>query len=416
MDIKTCFDARADFGAIGNGQTHPLKWRFKNIESAREVYPHAISIDDEQDWAAIQGAFLAAWKHVRETLARGPGAGIHRTGTSFSPPVYIPPGVYMINRPVKVYPHTSAYGSCWGHTQLQLTNWLPDAEPMNTNPQGIMWNGPTKKSSAIFWLLGDVEWPVSSGLKVAGMVNSFHDLGFKCHDGPGIFIGSNQNQLTIRDCWFNGYGDGPSGLSIVANITDSSTQITNLFLHHCQIEGCKAGPVLDRVMVGEISNLQIDTCGGGIYVGTADAVNIDNNKITCCLPTPKGPFLNGIWVGLALSSSISNNIIKGVTKSAIKVLGRGTSISGNKITMSNSSQLTKGYGIHIVGPSQQFGGNMAELRSQNGPYIIDGNCFDYDTAPPASLSPVFLDADPGTKILARGSDVPVEPVSPASIS
>jgi hypothetical protein len=393
MEIKNELNAR-DFGALGNGQTHPLRWSFETLPLAQEKYPHALSLDDELDWAAIQLAFYSARDYVRNTLARGEGAGIHRTGTSFAPPVFIPPGRFMINRPIKVYPHCSAYGCDWGGSQLQWVSGKEAPEPMATNPQGIMFVGPTLKRSCILWLQGDEEWPAGSKLQVAGMVNSIRGLGFKTHEGPGIYIGSNQNQLTIRDCWFNGYGDGPTGLGIVANVRDSSQQTSNLFLHHCQMEGCAAAVVLDRVAIGEIHNLQIDSCGAGIYVGSTKSASINQNKITALLPNPAQPFLYGIHVGCAISTSISNNIIEDVQRSAIKVLGRAVNITGNTITGAGGG-LKPGWAIHVVGTSQQFGGNVKELRNQNGPYTIENNTFDQ----PGSATPVLLDADPGQPIL-----------------
>lgn len=49
-----------DFGAIGDGSSHPLSERFATLAAAKIVYPHAVSLTDEIDWAAIQAAFNAA--------------------------------------------------------------------------------------------------------------------------------------------------------------------------------------------------------------------------------------------------------------------------------------------------------------------------------------------------------------------
>lgn len=42
------------FGAIGDGTSHPLSERFSTLTAAQAVYPHATSLSDETDWAAIQ--------------------------------------------------------------------------------------------------------------------------------------------------------------------------------------------------------------------------------------------------------------------------------------------------------------------------------------------------------------------------
>jgi hypothetical protein len=45
------------YGAIADGKSHPLRERFSTVEAAREVYPSAVSLDDETDWAALKSAF-----------------------------------------------------------------------------------------------------------------------------------------------------------------------------------------------------------------------------------------------------------------------------------------------------------------------------------------------------------------------
>lgn len=44
------------FSAIGDGLPHPLSEYFQTLEQAQAVYPHARSLSDSRDWAAIQGA------------------------------------------------------------------------------------------------------------------------------------------------------------------------------------------------------------------------------------------------------------------------------------------------------------------------------------------------------------------------
>lgn len=42
------------FGAIGDGTSHKLSERYTTLADAQAVYPHAVSLDDEIDWCAIQ--------------------------------------------------------------------------------------------------------------------------------------------------------------------------------------------------------------------------------------------------------------------------------------------------------------------------------------------------------------------------
>jgi hypothetical protein len=47
------------YGAIGDGVSHPLSGKFLNLAAAQVVYPHAVSLTDEFDWAGIQAAINA---------------------------------------------------------------------------------------------------------------------------------------------------------------------------------------------------------------------------------------------------------------------------------------------------------------------------------------------------------------------
>ena len=53
------FDAK-DYGAIGDGASHPLSDYFGSLVAAQAVFPHATSLTNELDWAAIQAAINAA--------------------------------------------------------------------------------------------------------------------------------------------------------------------------------------------------------------------------------------------------------------------------------------------------------------------------------------------------------------------
>jgi len=66
-----------DFGAVGDGNSHPAHTRFKTIEACRLVYPHAVSLTDEIDWLAIQGAIDQAIYFLKIPQVRIP-AGIYR--------------------------------------------------------------------------------------------------------------------------------------------------------------------------------------------------------------------------------------------------------------------------------------------------------------------------------------------------
>ncbi len=69
------------FGAIGDGNTHPLSNFYATLVAAQVVYPHAFSLTNEIDWAAIQGAI-----NLQASLSGGL--------------VYVPKGNYQINYPI----------------------------------------------------------------------------------------------------------------------------------------------------------------------------------------------------------------------------------------------------------------------------------------------------------------------------
>ena len=68
-----------DRGAIGDGRSHPLAERYRTLRDAQRVHPHATALDQECDWAAMQGAILE----------------LSRSG--FGGTVLVPPGRYRLN-------------------------------------------------------------------------------------------------------------------------------------------------------------------------------------------------------------------------------------------------------------------------------------------------------------------------------
>lgn len=88
-----------DLGAIGDGQSHPLKQRYRSLAAARADYPHATSLEDEIDWAATQGA-------INMVSARGGGV------------VVSPAGRYVCNRTL-TFPESRE----WGDPGTTV-NWL----------------------------------------------------------------------------------------------------------------------------------------------------------------------------------------------------------------------------------------------------------------------------------------------------
>lgn len=84
------------FGAIGDGDSHPLSGFYATLAEAQVVYPHATSLSDEIDWCAIQACinFIAPQYDPTETYHDG--NNFTRQGVSKT--MYIETGTYFINR------------------------------------------------------------------------------------------------------------------------------------------------------------------------------------------------------------------------------------------------------------------------------------------------------------------------------
>ena len=89
---STSIDAK-QFGAIGDGHSHPARERFATLSECRARYPHAASLDDQIDGLAIQAAIDDALYFSK------------------SPIVRIPAGVYRLSRPLHL-----GYGVPYGGT------------------------------------------------------------------------------------------------------------------------------------------------------------------------------------------------------------------------------------------------------------------------------------------------------------
>lgn len=85
-----------DFGAVGDDTSHPLSDYYDTLAEAQVDYPHADSLTNEIDWAAIQ----AAVNHAIYTTKIGR--------------VLIPDGSYLIDRTIHL-----GYGTDYRHVELE---------------------------------------------------------------------------------------------------------------------------------------------------------------------------------------------------------------------------------------------------------------------------------------------------------
>lgn len=87
-DQINVYSARV-YGAYGDGASHPLSNRFATLGAAQAVYPHAVSLTDEEDWAGIVAATNAA---KALSAQYGGFVGVELSGT----------GQFRLNRKVVV--------------------------------------------------------------------------------------------------------------------------------------------------------------------------------------------------------------------------------------------------------------------------------------------------------------------------
>lgn len=103
------FTSIKDWGAIGDGASHPLSERFSSLALAQMVYPHVIALTDEIDWAATQGAL----NHMKtKSIAGYIGGGL----------AYAPAGSYILNRKVLIPEKCGLNGESSTATRFKLGN------------------------------------------------------------------------------------------------------------------------------------------------------------------------------------------------------------------------------------------------------------------------------------------------------
>lgn len=86
MDIHVLDEGRVvvkDFGAIGDGLSHKLSERFTTLADAKAVYPHAVSLNDEIDWCALQ-AFLNRVLNSKDTTTQFDWTGTYTVNRKLS--------------------------------------------------------------------------------------------------------------------------------------------------------------------------------------------------------------------------------------------------------------------------------------------------------------------------------------------
>jgi len=85
-----------DFGAIGDGNQHPLSEFFTTLVEAQASYPHVTSLTQSKDWAAFQAAV-----NYITNIPRWDNPFERNTATN-RPNLFIPAGTYLISDTVSI--------------------------------------------------------------------------------------------------------------------------------------------------------------------------------------------------------------------------------------------------------------------------------------------------------------------------
>lgn len=80
-----------DFGAVGDGASHPLSTRYASLAAAQVDYPCAVALTDEIDWCA--------WQTVIDTAYQRDYSALSNRSTAY----IVADGRYVINRTINCY-------------------------------------------------------------------------------------------------------------------------------------------------------------------------------------------------------------------------------------------------------------------------------------------------------------------------
>lgn len=142
-------------GAIGDNTSHPLSERYSTLTAAQAVYPHAVALSDELDWAAFQNAFNVA----ANKSAGGQISGY--TNTQGTPTIRITGGSYILNRPVSMGAYTDVQVD--SRAIIQQKTGYSGVLFYATTPYQITWSGgifqARANGSGGVWWLGNANYP-----------------------------------------------------------------------------------------------------------------------------------------------------------------------------------------------------------------------------------------------------------------
>ncbi|HEU5451878.1 MAG TPA: right-handed parallel beta-helix repeat-containing protein [Terriglobales bacterium] len=202
-----------DFGAYGDGTSHPASSRFATLASAQVVYPSCTALTDELDMLALMAA--------RDYLQTN---STYRGGR-----IYAPRGHYLMNRNVAFTPYNQLYNMIVEGDGATATTFDFTSAPASTD--GITLNGNGSQ-----FVLRNLMITNAPGNNISINLTATPGLGnysllLVIDNVRSQFAGSNGLaatncfMTTVRDCWFA--SNGANG--VLFNGFHTSTQFSRVY-------------------------------------------------------------------------------------------------------------------------------------------------------------------------------------------
>lgn len=358
---EAAFDALIPTGLIGDGASHPLSERFATLAEAQAVYPAAVALTDEHDWAAIQSAL--------DTFNTVPSE--EDGGT-----VYIPPGHYLTNRTLKIRgPGVTLRGAGKIRTLLEYT-------PLDGVALRLAFSGD-----------GDFDTLGQSGAPRNTQLKDFKFVHADPKNAGNVSTGfTTRTPLGGADLWMVLYlildQADFEGFDIAAEFTN----VPICVIRDCSITGKTRS--LRCYKIDSLTAINCDLNGTYIPRNNIDNTQVDfpeNVNIECVNAGPDDMTSDGIFAGGGPEGGgFYLQIIGGE-------LGHGRAVLINEglpviIKGTNIEDVTNEWAFNLVGPSfLKIEDARIELRStvtgdfssMDSVFLLDGTALNDNVDPPA---------------------------------
>lgn len=313
-----------DFGAIGDGNQHPLSERFATLAAAQVVYPHAVALTDQIDWAAAQ----AAINYVANLTPRGGW-------------LEFPSGRYVTNRElvVDVSKPVNIRG-CGEGTQFRATGSI-NVFRLKTNMiiRDLMFVGAFSGASSGIYMdaanVGRVEACVFQNQATGIILNNtfaaeIASCIFDVCNNYGIYAGTGAHNTVIEKCNFFSVGSVGNGQAICFDVNSDNLVINGNDFEYCNINilirDCRSVEICGNYMeYHKAQNILFGgTCTGVImesnWIALGDAVG--GGATWLVENVTGGRFTHNIIYNQTIN--FSNTTLNGFTVGVNQKVGTGT--------------------------------------------------------------------------------------------